>query len=46
MEMGYRQADRIMALFEREGCFSQIEIRKDIAGIERIIKARTKTNPP
>ena len=39
MEMGYGQAGRIKDLFEKEKGFIDIEIKKDLAGIERIIKA-------
>lgn len=39
MEIGYGQAERVKALLEQEGVFEQIEIKKDLAGIERVIKA-------
>lgn len=39
MELGYNQAHRVKTLLEREG-FSDIELYKDFAGINRIIKAR------
>lgn len=39
MEIGYGQAESIKELLKREGDFTEIEIKKDLAGIERIIKA-------
>jgi len=43
MEMGYGQAGRIKDLFEKEKGFIDIEIKKDLAGIERTIKALYST---
>lgn len=39
MEMGYSQSGSIKDLFEKEKVFMGIEVKKDLAGIERIIKA-------
>ncbi len=39
LEMGYGQAGLIKELFERGKKFKCIEIRKDLAGIERVIRA-------
>ncbi|MBI5199329.1 MAG: peptide chain release factor N(5)-glutamine methyltransferase [Nitrospirae bacterium] len=38
MEIGYGQGERIKGLFEQEGVFEEIEVKKDFAGIERVIK--------
>ncbi len=38
IEIGYGQSERIKELFEQEGDFEQIEIIKDLAGIDRIAK--------
>ncbi len=39
MEIGCSQAERVKDLLENEGLFSQIEVKKDLSGIDRIIKA-------
>ena len=39
MEIGFNQARHVRNLFEKEKVFSRIEVRRDLAGIERIIKA-------
>ncbi len=39
MEMGYSQSGSIKDLFEKEKGFTGIEVKKDMAGIERTIKA-------
>lgn len=39
METGYGQAACVKSLLEEEGVFTQIGIKKDLAGIDRIIKA-------
>lgn len=39
MELGYGMADVVRDLLEKEGCYNRVEIKKDIAGIDRIIKA-------
>ena len=38
METGYRQAERVKDLIEQEDVFEHIEVKKDLAGIERLIK--------
>jgi len=40
MEMGWGQAAAIKKLLEKDGRFTKIDIRKDYAGIERIVVAR------
>jgi release factor glutamine methyltransferase len=40
LEMGIGQAAKIKTLLEENGCFNEIEIVKDLNGIERIIIAR------
>ncbi len=42
MEIGYGQADSVKGLLENEGVFSQVEVKKDLAGIDRIIKASVR----
>ncbi len=42
MEMGLGQAGALRAMAEDAGSYSSIEIRKDLAGIDRVIVARTK----
>ncbi len=42
-EIGYGQAGKIKQLLEKEQLFSNIEIKKDYAGIERIIIAKNKS---
>ncbi|HLA50387.1 MAG TPA: peptide chain release factor N(5)-glutamine methyltransferase, partial [Thermodesulfovibrionia bacterium] len=42
LEMGYRQAGKIKNLIEQNNGFEDIDIKKDFAGIERIIKAQRK----
>ena len=39
MESGFNQAGHVRNLFEKEEVFSGIEVKRDLAGIERIIKA-------
>ena len=39
MELGFGQADNVKDLLEQAGVFSNIEIKKDLAGIDRVIKA-------
>ena len=39
MEIGFNQARHVRNLFEKEKVFSRIEVKRDLAGIERIIKA-------
>jgi len=39
MEIGFNQAGHVRSLFEKEKVFSRIEVKRDLAGIERIIKA-------
>lgn len=40
LEMGYKQAKGIYSLLNDSGFYNDIEIKKDLAGIERVIKAR------
>jgi len=42
MEIGWGQARAIRGLLEKEGRFIDIKIRKDYAGIERVVAARLK----
>lgn len=42
LEMGYGQAEEIKELMEQNKAFEHIVIKKDLAGIERIIKAQIK----
>lgn len=42
MEAGYGQADRIREIIEADGRYADFEIKKDLAGIERVVKARLK----
>lgn len=39
MEIGFDQAVPVRSLLEKEKVFSRIEVKRDLAGIERIIKA-------
>lgn len=41
-EAGYNQAKKIKELFENDGNYKEIEIFKDYAGIERVVKALKK----
>ena len=38
MEIGYGEAERVKDLIEQEDVFEHIEVKKDLAGIERLIK--------
>jgi len=40
MEIGWGQAERVKDIFTRHGLYRNIEIRKDLSGIERVVKAR------
>jgi len=40
LEIGYDQSDNVVRLLEEEGSYRWIEVKKDLAGIDRIIKAR------
>jgi release factor glutamine methyltransferase len=42
LEMGYGQAEKIKKLIKQNNVFEQIDIKKDLAGIDRVIKARRK----
>jgi len=42
LEIGYYQAGKIKNLIEQNNSLEDINIKKDFAGIERIIKARRK----
>lgn len=39
MEIGFNQARHVRNLFEKEKVFSGVEMKRDLAGIERVIKA-------
>jgi release factor glutamine methyltransferase len=39
MEMGYGQAEAVAGLFNESRSFCRIEIKKDLAGVERVVKA-------
>ena len=39
MEIGYGQAERVKGLFGKKGDFRMLEVKKDLAGIDRVIKA-------
>lgn len=41
MEIGFGQADAVKKIIEADGRYHDIEIRKDLAGIERVIVAKT-----
>lgn len=41
-EMGYGQAEEIKKLIEQNKAFERIDIKKDFAGIDRVIEAQTK----
>lgn len=40
MEIGWAQAPALRELLDKDGRFTEIEIRKDYAGIERVVRAR------
>lgn len=40
MEIGWGQADRVKEMITRHGLYWDIEIRKDLSVIERVVKAR------
>ncbi|MDP2683229.1 MAG: peptide chain release factor N(5)-glutamine methyltransferase [Deltaproteobacteria bacterium] len=42
LEMGYGQAEEIKKLIKQNNVFEQIDIKKDLAGIDRVIKAQRK----
>jgi len=42
LEMGYGQAEEIKKLIEQDKAFEHIDIKKDFAGIDRVIKAQRK----
>jgi release factor glutamine methyltransferase len=39
MEIGWGQAERVKEIITRHGLYRDIEIRKDLSGIERVVKA-------
>lgn len=39
MEIGYGQAESVRGIFKKEGVFDRVEVKKDLAGIERVIKS-------
>ncbi len=40
MEIGYDQKDEVEALLMQTGCFTQIQTKKDYAGLDRMVLAR------
>lgn len=42
LEMGYGQAEKIKKLIKQNNVFEHIDIKKDLAGIDRVIKAQRK----
>jgi len=36
MEVGYRQADEVSAIFESSG-WTVVEIRQDLSGVDRVV---------
>ncbi len=42
LEMGYGQTEEIEKLIKQNNVFEQIDIKKDLAGIDRVIKAQRK----
>jgi release factor glutamine methyltransferase len=42
MEIGAKQEKRVRGLMEASGCYDSIEMRRDYAGLPRVIKARRK----
>lgn len=44
MEIGYGQSESVEKLLESEGDFIEIEIKEDLAGIDRIIRAKKGTD--
>lgn len=42
LEMGAGQRERVERLLHEEGSFSHVEVRKDFAGIDRVIKAQKR----
>lgn len=40
MEIGWGQAERVKEIILQHGLYRDIEIRKDLSGIERVVKAR------
>ncbi len=45
IEIGAGQAEEVSALASAEGALGDIEIKKDLSGMERIFSARKKTSP-
>lgn len=39
VEIGYNQGEQVMQLFEKNG-FTDIEIKKDLAGLDRVVRGR------
>lgn len=42
LETGFNQADKVISIFNSDGRFEDIGSRKDLSGIERVVKARRK----
>ena len=46
MEIGYGQAEDVRAIFEDSDSYWTVEVKRDYAGIERIVKARIVSEGP
>lgn len=44
MEIGWDQADKVKGLFEADGRYEGIKVRKDYGGVERIVVGRRKAS--
>ncbi|MBI5561726.1 MAG: peptide chain release factor N(5)-glutamine methyltransferase [Deltaproteobacteria bacterium] len=42
VEIGYGQAGRAADLFNADGRYNKVEVKKDLSGIERVVKARLR----
>jgi release factor glutamine methyltransferase len=42
MEIGCGQGDTVKVLFERAGCWDAIDVKKDLAGLDRVATARRR----
>lgn len=42
MEIGYNQGEQVKKIAEETGCFENIEIKKDLAGLDRIFVAKKR----
>lgn len=46
VEIGYQQAEKVKKLFEDEKCYDTIEVKKDLAGNDRVVIAKKLTCVP